>query len=30
VALEALNLASLSAAGSSDTPNRQFIAIRIV
>lgn len=29
-ALEALDLSSLSAAGSSDTPNRQFCKIRIV
>jgi hypothetical protein len=29
-ALEALDLTSLSAAGSSDTPNRQFCKIRIV
>jgi hypothetical protein len=30
VALEALDLSSLSAAGSSDTPARQFIRVRIV
>lgn len=30
VALEALDLSSLSAAGSSDTPTRQFIRVRIV
>jgi hypothetical protein len=29
-ALEALDLSGLSAAGSSDAPNRQFVAIRIV